>query len=286
MTLDWPHILLKNKEKLESLEGGLTNENFILKHQGKKYVVKYLAQNASELGVNHKREFDFQSHAAVQNLSPKLFYLDSKKGIYVAEFLPGRSLKPEDLQEDNTLIKAVELLKKLHKRTRNKKSKIGQDLLRRTENFMKNFQKNHSPFLKELTPFYKKTLEVSKTLPTSQSQVASHNDYFSANLILHDNALKVIDWEYAAWASPYNDLTLMVIEDFLPESTHEIILKTYFGTLTSQHKKTFKDILFISRFATVCWYATQLSNGSQNALQKEYRERYEKHLKVLKNTLY
>ncbi len=285
-SLNWPQVLAKNKENLQSLDGGLTNENFILKHKGQKYMVKYLAQNALELGVNHDLEFDFQNHAAAQKLSPKIFYLDKNKGLYVAEFLPGKSLTPEELQKQHNLLKAVELLKKLHKRTRFHKHKAGQNLFNRLKNFMSQLRTSESPHLKDLTPFYNQILDLEKELPMAQTQVASHNDYFSANMILHQGVLKVIDWEYAAWASPYNDLTLMIVEDSLPESTHDIILEAYFGSVTPQQKSLFKDILFMTRFITLCWYATQLSNKAQADLHKEYRARYEKHLKVLKNTLY
>lgn len=85
--LDWPKILTESHGKLKALEGGYTNEAFILNHQGKKYVVKHLASNALELGVNRTLEFDFQQNAAARGLTSTIHYVDEKKGFYVADYL-------------------------------------------------------------------------------------------------------------------------------------------------------------------------------------------------------
>ncbi len=284
--LNWPKILKDNQSMLESLGGGYTNETFVLNHQGQKYVVKYLAMNAENLGVNRDLEFDFQSHAATKGLSPQILYINKDKGIYVAEFIEGDSLTAQDIQKEENLVKAIQLLKKLHKRTREIDYRIGGSPLGRAQDFVTQLRAMQSPDLKDIEEGYQKVLSLEKNLPYGKRQVASHNDYFSANIIHHQGHLKVIDWEYAGWASPYNDLTLMIIEDHLPDTSHDIILKTYFGSVGDEQRALLKRILFIQRFVTLCWYATQLSNTSQKSFHKEYRARYEKHLKVFQNSIY
>lgn len=283
--LDWPKILTESHGGLEALEGGYTNEAFILTHQGKKYVVKHLAPNALELGVNRALEFDFQQNAAGRGLTSSIHYIDEKKGFYVADYLEGRSFTSHELHKRENLVSSIRFVRELHKRTRSQNYKVGSHILVRIHKFMKRLRGQNSSHLKDLEHGYKQILALEKDLPQGVYQVAAHNDLFSANIIHNQGTLKAIDWEYAGWGAPYNDLTLLVVEDFLPNESHDIILETYFGKPTQAQRNLFQKVLVLQRFMVMCWYSVQLSGGLKKNLSREYQGRYEKHLEDFQSTI-
>lgn len=284
-SLDWPKILTQRHGDLEALEGGYTNEAFVLTHQSKKYVVKRLAPNALDLGINRALEFDFQQSAATRGLTSHIHHIDEEKGFYVADYLEGSALTSQELHKRENLVSSIRLVKELHKRTRPKNYKIGSHILVRIQGFMEKLRGQNFPHLEVLERGYKHILAIEKDLPQGAYQVAAHNDFFSANIIHHQGTLKTIDWEYAGWSSPYNDLTLLVVEDFLPDESHEVILETYFGKPTQIHRDLFQKTLVLQRFMVLCWYGVQLSRGIENNLSKEYQQRFEEHLKVFQTSV-
>lgn len=212
----------------EELSGGLTNNNYTVRNNGEKYVLR-IPGAGSELMIDRDLELSSSREAASVGVSPAVICSVKPENAMVLSFVEGEVMHPETVAGNDSYIEKIAgALGRLHERA--------------------TFEKETYVF--DMIPKYKKMCdEVDAFLPadfdwmlTVMDRIADamerdrppltacHNDVLSENFI-HDGDGKmwVIDWEYGGQNDPFFDLGDICVEHPLTDDQEELLLATYCG---------------------------------------------------------
>ena len=101
--------LWKNGIEISKIEGGITNQNFLVKEKSKKFFVR-LGRDIPEHNVSRSNELIANIAASEVNISPKVVY--NSDGVLVLKYIEGITLSSEKVIDKLTSI--IPLLKKIH----------------------------------------------------------------------------------------------------------------------------------------------------------------------------
>lgn len=254
---DWKSVLQTvDFFKLEKFPAGLTNETYKYTMGDEAFAIRLGTPDIERLGINREKEFEFHTMGALLGVSPKIVYAEPLKGILITEFIKGSSLTSKTIRKGDLLVKAINILRKIHTITINEKRKVGQYYIQSIPTLLKNSYLKKAPLLQKIEEAYAYAKKVYERMPT-EKPVLSHNDFFAKNLIYDGEKMWLIDWEYGDWSCPYNDLASLTVEDELTEEEIELILKAYFQEPTIRQRQYFKYTCALYRLYASVWCLSQ-----------------------------
>jgi len=214
----------KGNIKIKTIDGGLTNKNYLIQESSKKFVVR-LGDDIPEHLISRSNELIASKAASEANIGPKMIY--SGKGILVLEYIESTTLTAKDVRDKIDLI--IPLLKKIHYEI--PKKIFGQSLIfwvfhviRNYEKFLKDHKSSYSNLLPDL-------LSQSARLEKNSSPyqiVFGHNDLLPANFLDDGLRLWIIDWEYAGFNTPLFDLGGLASNCDFSQKEEIYLLENYF----------------------------------------------------------
>ena len=214
----------KNTIEISKIEGGLTNQNFLIQDNQKKFVVR-LGEDIPEHLISRSNEIIASKAAAEFNIGPKVVY--NSKGILVLKYIESIALSAENVKDKIDTI--IPLIKKIHFEM--PKKIIGQSLIfwvfhviRNYENYLKN---KKSPYTKLLPELLHKC-EILEKKSSPYEIVFGHNDLLPANFLDDGSRLWVIDWEYAGFNTPLFDLGGLASNNNFSQKQEIYLLENYF----------------------------------------------------------
>lgn len=245
-----PHL---NKWPAESIVikglGGLTNQNFRLTGNGLDCILRLPRQSTNQW-INRKIELHNLNSAVAAGLAPPYRYFD-QTGIMLSDTLPHCcELSFELLQQKNLFKQLGQQLRQLHDCHPVFKGQV--DLKALIERYFLLMSAVHQA---ELADHY----EEIKSLLNEQANrrqgrlVSSHNDLVLQNLLLQENRLWLIDWEYSSLASPYWDIATVCNElDFNNTQAAEFLAcySDENAGFSEQQLQLYRTLL---RFLSDCW---------------------------------
>jgi thiamine kinase-like enzyme len=108
---DW-----KGKDvSIAPLSGGLTNTNFRVEVDGTPYFVRVPGANTDLLAIDRKNEYYNTRAAAQAGVAPKVLYHLPEHDVMVIEFLDGRTMSKESLNEAGMPTRMAQAIKKLNR---------------------------------------------------------------------------------------------------------------------------------------------------------------------------
>ena len=214
----------KNLEKIEPLEGGITNLNFLVSDSGSKSVVR-LGSDIPEHLVYRSNEIIVSEAAYQIGVSPKLIY--NEPGVLVLEFIESKTLEPKTVREN--LNKIVPIIRKIHDEIPNKLSGQPQIfwvfyVIKYYSNYLLNNNSSHI----SLIPSLLKKAEKLEKLSSPREIVFGHNDLLAANFRDDGSKLWVVDWEYGGFNDPLFDIGGLSSNNDLDENLENEVLEMYF----------------------------------------------------------
>ena len=214
----------KGNIEIKTIDGGLTNKNYLIQESSKKFVVR-LGDDIPEHLISRSNELIASKAASEANIGPKMIYSD--KGILVLEYIESTTLTAKDVRDKIDLI--IPLLKKIHYEI--PKKFFGQSLIfwvfhviRNYEKFLKDHKSSYSNLLPDL-------LSQSARLEKNSSPyqiVFGHNDLLPANFLDDGLRLWIIDWEYAGFNTPLFDLGGLASNCDFSQKEEIYLLENYF----------------------------------------------------------
>jgi len=214
----------KGNIEIKTIDGGLTNKNYLIQENSKKFVVR-LGDDIPEHLISRSNELIASKAASEANIGPKMIY--SGKGILVLEYIESTTLTAKDVRDKIDLI--IPLLKKIHFEI--PKKIFGQSLIfwvfhviRNYEKFLKDHKSSYSNLLPDL-------LSQSARLEKNSSPyqiVFGHNDLLPANFLDDGLRLWIIDWEYAGFNTPLFDLGGLASNCDFSQKEEIYLLENYF----------------------------------------------------------
>ena len=214
----------KNNIEIKTIDGGLTNQNFLVQENSNKFVVR-LGDDIPEHLVSRSNELIASKAASEANIGPKVIYSD--KGILVLEYIESTTLTAKDVRDKIDLI--IPVLKKIHLEI--PKNIFGQSLIFWVFHVIRNYEKflkdNKSSYTNLLPYLLSQSAKLEKN-SSPYEIVFGHNDLLPGNFLDDGSRLWVIDWEYAGFNTPLFDLGGLASNCDFSQKEEIHLLENYF----------------------------------------------------------
>ncbi|MFK7995960.1 MAG: phosphotransferase [Granulosicoccus sp.] len=209
-----------------TLEGGITNNNFLVKCLDSTYVVR-LGEDIPEHQIMRFNEVAAGTAAYRAGISPAIRFHD--KGVLVMDYIPGQALESENVRDTQTLSQIIELMRICHYDI--PKHLRGASLVFWSFHIIRDYAATlvdgQSPHVK-LIPSLVHMAEALEKAAAPFDIVFGHNDLLPANILNDGHRLWLIDWEYAGFNTPLFDLGGLASNNEFPESLEQLMLEQYF----------------------------------------------------------
>ena len=213
-----------NEISIKTLDGGITNENFLVEEDNKKYVVR-LGNDIPEHLVSRSNELIVSKAASNAGISPKVIY--HSHGILVLDYIKSITLSSEGVRKNIKSI--IPLIKKIHHEI--PKNLYGQSVIfwvfHVIRNYVKFLNDNKSVHIKILSDLISKSEYLEKN-SSPYEIVFGHNDLLPANFLDDGSKIWIIDWEYAGFNTPLFDLGGLSSNNDFSYKEEIYLLENYF----------------------------------------------------------
>lgn len=241
---------------LEPLVGGLCNKNFIAQASSQKYVVR-VGRDIPVHGISQALVQNAMRAAADIGVSPALRF--ARGPITVSDFIDGRHLRPDDMQDEAIVSGIVHRIRELH---------AGGAAIDGLLPYFWPFQvvRIYARYLKENKSRIVADVDALADHATQLERLVSpfhpvftHNDLVPQNIMIDkDGAVFLIDWDYGAYGHPLFDIAAITANtDDDGDAIDTRILTHYFGRLNDDIWKQFRIFKLIVNLRETLWGAVQ-----------------------------
>ena len=231
----------KDKVKISKIDGGITNQNFLVEDNAKKFVVR-LGKDIPEHLISRSSELITSKAASDVGISPGVVYYSN--GLLILNYIESITLTARDVK--NNIHNIIPLLKKIHLEIPKKLSdqSIFFSVFNVINHYAKFLKDNHSSYylLLENLLFQSNQLENNSS---PYELVFGHNDLLPSNFLDDGSRLWVIDWEYAGFNTPLFDLGGL-------SSNNNFSLKEEINLLENYFECTINDKLLLQYNSLKC----------------------------------
>ena len=240
----------QNKIIISRIDGGITNQNFLVEDGIKKYFVR-VGKDIPEHLVYRSNEIIASKVASSLQISPKVIF--NNDDLQVIDFVNGSTLDEKGIKENLNSI--ISIIKKVHFDM--PKNLYGQSMIfwvfHVIRHYSKFIEENKSKYTSMLAELLKKSDLIEKNSSPFQI-VFAHNDLLPANFIKGDKQIWLIDWEYAGYNTPLFDLGGLSSNNNFNEKDDIILLENYYEQkVTDEILKKFKCLKSASLLRETMW---------------------------------
>jgi len=238
-----------------SLSGGLTNSNFKVEVDGTPYFVRLPGASTDLLAVNRDNEYHNSKAAFIAGVGPKVIYHLPEYDVMVLEFINGKTMSKDSLNEPGQPTRMGEAIKKLHAGPR---FLLDFNMFRLTEYYLSLCKERN---IKIPDGYLDRTVTVAQIekamsvnpLPT----VPCNNDLLAENYIDDGNQLWLIDYEYSGNNDPTFELGNTCQEMQFNDDQISEVCAAYFGMASANLIARMKLNMIMSDVGWGLWAAIQ-----------------------------
>jgi thiamine kinase-like enzyme len=242
--------------KIWPLEGGTTNRNYgVLQADGQRFAVR-LGQDKPEHGVMRFNEQAAARAAARAGISPKIYY--TSPGVMVMRLLPGRSLKADEIQKPENLLRVAALLRRCHTSMAGflQGPLLAFWVFHINRSYINALYKADSRIRERLEALQ----EINEKLEARVGKVDivfCHNDLLAGNVFDDGARLWLLDWDYAGFNAPMFDLANLCSNNNFYPHEEDALLRAYYGReLERSERDAFEAFKCASLLREALWNAT------------------------------
>ena len=240
---------------ISSLSGGLTNSNFKVEVDGTSYFVRVPGESTELLAVNRENEYHNSKAAFVAGVGPKVLYHLPEYNVMVLEFLHGKTMSKDSLNEPGQPTRMAEAIKKLHEGPR---FLLDFNMFRLAEYYL---SLCHDRDIKipdgylDRVPAIK---SIEKAMLVNPLQTAPcNNDLLAENYIDDGKQLWLIDYEYSGNNDPTFELGNTCQEMQFNDEQIAEVCAAYFGDASPNMIARMKLNMIMSDVGWGLWAAIQ-----------------------------
>lgn len=254
--LKWNIVNLSSIERI----GGLSSENYKVSYKNNNYFVKICTHNY--LHTDRKNELSIITKAEEINITPHLYYFSTETGNMVSNWIHGAMPSLTDFSSTKFLYRLSSSLKSLHN-LKCEKYFNPFDHIRKRVNICKK-SNLYLPNSIDMLLNHLTRLEIK--LNKNPLIGLCHNDLNASNILLSNNNLYFVDFEYSSMGDIFFDLA--TISWFFTEDSRKSLIESYFGEFNDEYYKKLLDYLFVVKFYNATWslLKSQDSNSSYDYL--------------------
>ena len=243
----WPDRELE----IEPLGGGITNHNFVVRVDGKAYVLRIAGADTELLGIDRAAEHEAARIAAGLGAGPGV--VDFVEGSLITRFVEGGIVPVEEIRRPEGLREVAGLLRRIHD---GPPFPATFDAFRVVEAYRGTAEAHGVRIPPQYAEAKTRADEIERTLGTRPAQPC-HNDLLNANFIRSPAGIRIVDWEYAGMGDRFFDLANFSVNHELSEAESDSLLDAYFGQVTDEAREHLRLMRFMSDFREAMWGVVQ-----------------------------
>jgi len=237
------------------LSGGLTNSNFKVEVDGTPYFVRVPGASTELLAVNRDNEYQNSKAAFEAGVGPKVLYHLPEYNVIVLDFLNGKTMSKDSLNEPGMPTRMAQTIKKLNQGPR---FLLDFNMFRLTEYYLSLCKERDikipDGYLDRLSTIEKiEQAMLVNPLPT----VPCNNDLLAENYIDDGKQLWLIDFEYSGNNDPTFELGNTCQEMQFSNSQLSEVCAAYFGEAKPNMIARMKLNMIMSDVGWGLWAAIQ-----------------------------
>jgi thiamine kinase-like enzyme len=218
--------LWKSAVEPVAVKGGITNANFMVEDEGKRYFVR-VGADIPVHGVMRFNEAAASRAAAQCGLSPALLHV--APGALVFDFLSARTLDAASVRSPEMLERALELVCKCHREMQRlvRGPALVFWVFHVLRDYAHSLREANSRHVEALGALMRSADQLERAVG-AVDLVYAHNDLLPTNLMDDGTRLWLIDWDYAGFNSPLFDLSNLASNNEVDEAGERRLLEGYF----------------------------------------------------------
>lgn len=243
------------KISITPLSGGLTNSNFKVEVDGTSYFVRVPGASTELLAIDRANEYHNTKAASEAGVAPKIFYHLPEYNVMVIEFLNGKTMSKDLLNESGQPTRMAQAIKRLHAGER---FLLDFNMFRLTEYYLSLCRdraiKIPDGYLDRMSTVNRIEQAMSvKPLTTAPC----NNDLLAENYIDDGSQLWLIDYEYSGNNDPTFELGNTCQEMQFSDSQISEVCTAYFGEVSPAMIARMKLNMIMSDVGWGLWAAIQ-----------------------------
>lgn len=203
------------------LKKGMTNRSFLFSVMEKRYIMRIPGEGTDKM-INRKQEAAVYQAINKYQLSDSVFYMDSKTGYKISEFLENaRTCNPQDKQD---VFHCMQKLRQFHNMTLVVDHEF--DLFGEIEFYER--LRGQSIF-KDYTQTKSNVFKLKSYVDKHKNEFTlCHIDAIPDNFLFVENEIYLIDWEYAGMQDPHIDIAMFAIYSLYNRDQVDSLIDMYF----------------------------------------------------------
>ena len=209
------------------LSGGLTNENYLVEVDGKKYVMRLPGQSTELLSIDRANEVYNTKAAATTGIGPNVLEHVAGVDVMVLEFIPGPTMSARTLQSERMASRMAQSFHRLHAAPRFLQDF---DMFRLIEYYLRIVEERGVPIPDDYGDWLPTVGDIERAVSAGALPTAPcHNDLLCENFIDDGTALRIVDYELSGNNDPCFDLGNTAQEAEFDQNLRGALCEAYFG---------------------------------------------------------
>jgi thiamine kinase-like enzyme len=243
------------KISIAPLSGGLTNSNFKVEVDGNPYFVRLPGESTELLAINRENEYHNSKAAFEAGVGPKVLYHLPEYSVMVLEFLNGRTMSKDSLNEAGMPTRMAQAIKKLNQGPR---FLLDFNMFRLTEYYLSLCKERAIKIPDGYSERMSTIAQIEKAMSINPlTTVPCNNDLLAENYIDDGNKLWLIDYEYSGNNDPTFELGNTCQEMQFNDAQISEVCAAYFGEATADKIARMKLNMIMSDAGWGLWAAIQ-----------------------------
>ncbi len=240
---------------IQQLSGGLTNTNYKVTVDGMPYFVRVPGESTELLAIDRDNEHHNTRAAASAGVAPKVLHHLPEHSAMVLEFLDGKTMSKDSLNQPGQPSRMAQAIKKLHAGPR---FYSDFNMFRLTEYYLNLCRERSIDIPKGYPERIPVVNEIEKAMAVKPlAPVPCNNDLLAENYIDDGEQLWLIDYEYSGNNDPTFELGNTCQEMQFNDDQIEEVCAAYFGDASPQMVARMKLNMIMSDVGWGLWAAIQ-----------------------------
>jgi thiamine kinase-like enzyme len=254
--------------RLEPLGGGITNHNFLVNCDGKRFVLRIAGADTELLGIDRSAEHAAARVAADLGVGPEV--VDFVEGSLITRFVEGQPVPIEEMRRPEVLRETAQTLRRVHE---------GPAFPARFDSFRvveayRDTAVAHGVQVPDVYDEAKAKADGIEQELGARPEQPCHNDLLNANFIRSPDGIRIVDWEYAGMGDRFFDLANFSVNHELSEGESDLLLVAYFGEVRDEHREHLRLMRFMSDFREAMWGVVQQGISKLDFDFEDYANRH------------
>ena len=248
---DW-----KGKDiSIQHLSGGLTNTNYKVSVDGTPYFIRVPGEGTELLAIDRKNEHHSARVAAKVGIGPKVLHHLPEYDVMVLEFLNGKTMSKDSLNESGMPTRMAQSIKRLHSGER---LLLDFNMFRLTEYYLSLCKERNIKIPDGYLERMNLVNEIESAMAVKPlATVPCNNDLLAENYIDDGDQLWLIDYEYSGNNDPTFELGNTCQEMQFNDEQIAEVCAAYFGEASADKIARMKLNMIMSDVGWGLWAAIQ-----------------------------